>query len=988
MSTAWTPRRSRRSGDRFIPVRERDSALGLDSTQLRFQLQVATELSFQGRNTPSRDIAAESENNASDVGQVTESSPSRRLRDTSPMHQRRLLMAARARHVEGSEALATFVPGHQIESELSLAQAAERYIENARRDWSDIFGASPSAPALLVSGSERAGQRSVQLETSPDADEGALTYQSRLGRSVNEPPVESSRESGTSPNRGLAAAERAGVRAELETLLATLSVGRASDARNGAYDGSERPARTSRTEQPPARRQSRRERELADLLERMDREQRDANHSVSSSSRSSTVEQIRALLQAAAELGDAADDVAVVDLAMELFADPRALYSMETLRGSVQHLAGTLMRGTLASPGGTGISSLAPGMLATDVGSRVTELQGVITWSEGGTVTRPGAANANAVLALSAHLPPHAQHATIESATRSANEAAYLTQTSGTGGAAPNTSTPGISPSTTGRFVVSAPGGPSTYAIILENELLHEVNTTRTELATDMDALVAENESTSPTEPPPSGRRPEPGFGLATPPRHSNPTRATRNSPLAASPGASHVSSSSATPVVARRSLLEFSRQDTSVHESSPSPRHRQYSENNGSPIRLDALRTSPVLAADPTIARQLGLGLRRKQRKISRVPFKVLDAPNLADDFYLNLLDWSARNILAVGLGNSVYLWNAYNSKVSKLCELDTPPQGVCSVSWAPSGDLIAVGLASGVVHLYDPTRQEAAQMLTGHTARVGCLAWNGPLLASGSRDRTIMEHDVRAGREPVRTLEAHRQEVCGLRWSFDQTQLASGGNDNKLFIWTPQARRPLFRFEEHEAAVKAVAWSPHQHCLLASGGGTADRCIRLWNTTTGSLLQCVDTGSQVCNLLWSRAVNELVSTHGYSQNQIVLWRYPSMQKVVTLTGHLLRVLYLAASPDGSVIVTGAGDETLRFWNVFPPPRSAARMSHQRAASSLSPSRLGGTRSLYAAALADLTTLPSAYAPTPSQASPMHDLWNTSAMIPSSFIR
>lgn len=34
---------------------------------------------------------------------------------------------------------------------------------------------------------------------------------------------------------------------------------------------------------------------------------------------------------------------------------------------------------------------------------------------------------------------------------------------------------------------------------------------------------------------------------------------------------------------------------------------------------------------------------------------------------------------------------------------------------------------------------------------------------------------------------------------------------------------------------------------------------------------------------------------------------------------GHTSRVLFLAMSPDGETIVTGAGDETLRFWNVFP---------------------------------------------------------------------
>ncbi len=33
---------------------------------------------------------------------------------------------------------------------------------------------------------------------------------------------------------------------------------------------------------------------------------------------------------------------------------------------------------------------------------------------------------------------------------------------------------------------------------------------------------------------------------------------------------------------------------------------------------------------------------------------------------------------------------------------------------------------------------------------------------------------------------LVGHKQEVCGLKWSFDDMQLASGGNDNKLMIWS----------------------------------------------------------------------------------------------------------------------------------------------------------------------------------------------------------
>lgn len=44
----------------------------------------------------------------------------------------------------------------------------------------------------------------------------------------------------------------------------------------------------------------------------------------------------------------------------------------------------------------------------------------------------------------------------------------------------------------------------------------------------------------------------------------------------------------------------------------------------------------------------------------MSKVPFKVLDAPQLQDDFYLNLVDWSSTNVLAVGLLDAVYIWSA----------------------------------------------------------------------------------------------------------------------------------------------------------------------------------------------------------------------------------------------------------------------------------------------------------------------------------------
>ena len=312
----------------------------------------------------------------------------------------------------------------------------------------------------------------------------------------------------------------------------------------------------------------------------------------------------------------------------------------------------------------------------------------------------------------------------------------------------------------------------------------------------------------------------------------------------------------------------------------------------------------------------------RRAPRKIARSPFKVLDAPALQDDFYLNLVDWSSSNVLAVGLGTCVYLWSACTSMVTKLCEL-APNDSVCSVAWTQRGTYLGVGTNSGEVQIWDVAKCKKTRSMLGHRSRAGTLAWNSHTLSSGSRDRAILNRDIRSPSDYSNKLLGHKSEVCGLKWSYDDQQLASGGNDNQLFVWNSHSSSPILRCSEHTAAVKAIAWSPHQHGLLASGGGTADRCIRFWNTVTNTPLQCIDTGSQVCNLVWSKNVNEIVSTHGYSQNQIVVWRYPSMSKLTTLTGHTLRVLFLAISPDGQTIVTGAGDETLRFWNVFPGVKS-----------------------------------------------------------------
>lgn len=72
------------------------------------------------------------------------------------------------------------------------------------------------------------------------------------------------------------------------------------------------------------------------------------------------------------------------------------------------------------------------------------------------------------------------------------------------------------------------------------------------------------------------------------------------------------------------------------------------------------------------------------------------------------------------------------------------------------------------------------------------------------------------------------------------------------------------------------------------------------------------------MCSLLWNPYEKELLSSHGFVNNQLCIWKYPKMKKIADLRGHTSRVLHLAVSPDGTTVASAAADETLRFWKVF----------------------------------------------------------------------
>lgn len=410
--------------------------------------------------------------------------------------------------------------------------------------------------------------------------------------------------------------------------------------------------------------------------------------------------------------------------------------------------------------------------------------------------------------------------------------------------------------------------------------------------------------------------------------------------------------------------------------------------------------------------------------------PVATFSTPGLQDDFYLNLLDWSMKDgLLAVGLQCAVVIWKpdeismsvSPNTMIEN--EFMTIPENalrlknsslesnglngndsISAIAWnntqLGNDYCLALGRKSGNIELWDIESQTIIRVYHNHQFRVGVMDWfNGNLLSSGSRDKSIIHRDIRAPGDSLFRWEKHKQEICGLRWCPIQVGLSagtlvSGGNDNNVFVWQLGYDHPIMKLKDHGAAVKALSWCPYARGILATGGGTNDRCIRLWDIRStmkddghnenpdnmnldlscGKLLDCVESGSQVCNLMWSRSTQQLISTHGFTLNEVVVWDLqfnsndessihesnglPSYQMTPTLhqdfrfpsfnfysrriqsnsgatsvrasiskkdhfKGHSARILYATMNPSGSLIATGAGDETICMWSLFPSPKN-----------------------------------------------------------------
>ncbi|KAK6360143.1 hypothetical protein TWF730_006296 [Orbilia blumenaviensis] len=415
--------------------------------------------------------------------------------------------------------------------------------------------------------------------------------------------------------------------------------------------------------------------------------------------------------------------------------------------------------------------------------------------------------------------------------------------------------------------------------------------------------------------------------------------------------------------------------------DSSPSPEKRSYGFGQ-SPMKMELGTWSPTSPQMEIAAAHNNL-------------CTVLDAPGLRDDFYCTLLAYSpVSKVLAVALGSDIYGWTERGGAKPFKPWATTQITAIAFSSTPGKLDILAVGRVDGVISLWG-LGESVPRAEAQHQAAVACVSFK-PFesrrrglgnrkewtrcedLLLGDESGNIYFYAIEWDPEPgsvacgmtlVRRMKVHTQQICGIAWSTDASQVATGGNDNQCILFdveTPKDedsdsrdadepnRELIIRHKwSHQAAVKAIAFCPWQKSLIATGGGSNDRGIHFYHTFTGSAIATINVSAQVTSLVWSHQRKEIAATFGYANPEhpirIAVFTWPDCHKVVSIPwAEDMRALYALPYPGGppeskngrpsnsenggigstgpgstdpkyeGCLVVAASDETIRFHEVW----------------------------------------------------------------------
>jgi WD40 repeat protein len=277
-----------------------------------------------------------------------------------------------------------------------------------------------------------------------------------------------------------------------------------------------------------------------------------------------------------------------------------------------------------------------------------------------------------------------------------------------------------------------------------------------------------------------------------------------------------------------------------------------------------------------------------------------------------------------AVGDVSRLYLWDITGSSRVQTIE------GIrfSEIAFSPGGDLLATNGTNGSIALWSRGQRKQIRLLESNADSVTSLVFSpdGHLLASGHKDGTIHLWHVEQGVR-LNILTGHTLLITGLAFSPDGQWLASGGYDYTVKVWRVRDGKLQVQFRKSVPSVKQVAFSLDGQ-FLAAGGANPGTQVIMWRVSNWQTVLVLKEAHPVgaISIAFSPDSRILASASGIPGNwmenvkpdpTIRLWRVPDGKLLRTIRAHSDNIAGLAFTPDGTRLVSGSWDKTMKVWRI-----------------------------------------------------------------------
>ncbi len=240
-----------------------------------------------------------------------------------------------------------------------------------------------------------------------------------------------------------------------------------------------------------------------------------------------------------------------------------------------------------------------------------------------------------------------------------------------------------------------------------------------------------------------------------------------------------------------------------------------------------------------------------------------------------------------------------------------------VRSIEFSPDGSTLLAGLNDYTAKIWEADSGTLLQTFSGHTWIVYDAQFfpDGSKVVTVSADRSAKIWDVGTG-SVIRTLTGHGEEVLACAVSPDGQMIATGGGttDHSVIVWNATTGSQIDRFVSNNGWIRDLEFTPDGSRLIviSSGQQVFVRQTGPWQTlisfTASNCLRGSVSPDGLFLLVGSLAPHTVAR----------IWDLATGTEVQALTGHSSYVSGTAYSPNGSYALTGAGNgNEVRLWDL-----------------------------------------------------------------------